>query len=103
MFHRVGKIYVEERLQSFENVDVAANRWQTPDPYLNALRSVPGFPQLDDWSTMLQTGTQMGSPTEQASGDSRAMESSAELEQWFSGNQYIFGLLESDLSGITPP
>ncbi|KAL3419885.1 fungal specific transcription factor domain-containing protein [Phlyctema vagabunda] len=94
MFHRVGKLYMDGRLRDRRDQQLRTQAW---DPYMNALKIVPGLSQLDEWNT-----SSMDLNTNSMNGVELQNDPAA-LGDWFEGNQFIFGLLESDLSGLDFP
>lgn len=80
MLCNVATLYVEGKSQQSEERDPVNDEF---DVYLSAL----GFPPTECPAQGMDTG-EMSQPTLQT----------AQLGNWFSGSQYMMGLLEEDLS-----
>ncbi|KAI3327104.1 fungal-specific transcription factor domain protein [Xylariaceae sp. AK1471] len=92
VLHNVAELYVEAK--ALEPVDPAGNEF---DLYLSQL----GFMPVDD-TTMMGIQTDLNGAGGNVDPQMRSLAQTNQLEDWFSGKNYMMGLLEEDLSGINP-
>ncbi|KAJ5653322.1 transcriptional regulator family: Fungal Specific TF [Penicillium lividum] len=118
VFGTVARLYVEAKTRSQTGEDPGlASVGHEFDVYLSALglapsnttTSVHGYFQADAMSAtqvgMPESGIQMNglaqNQTQEATSEAEMMQA-AQLGNWFSGNQYMMGLLEEDLVQFNP-
>ncbi|KAI8627100.1 fungal-specific transcription factor domain protein [Xylariaceae sp. FL1651] len=92
VLYNVAELYVEAK--ALEPLDPAGNEF---DLYLTQL----GFMPIDD-SSMVGIQTDLGGTGGVVDHQMRSLAQANQLEDWFSGKNYMMGLLEEDLSGINP-
>ncbi|KAF2495469.1 hypothetical protein BU16DRAFT_461129 [Lophium mytilinum] len=93
VFYRVAKVYMESKTQDLYGPQLAG----TAIPPSNEFMDVGYGAEFDAYLSQLGMAPNPVYPNTAQENDS------TNLQEWFSGNQYIMGLLEQDLTNIDMP
>ncbi|KAF2802192.1 uncharacterized protein BDZ99DRAFT_552095 [Mytilinidion resinicola] len=96
VFYRVAKVYVESKTQDLYGSQPAGNAI----PPSNDFMDVGYGAEFDAYLSQLGMAP---NPVYPNTAQENEFDASTNLQEWFSGNQYIMGLLEQDLTNIDMP